>query len=108
VDEQISLRLLIFNFLLSPAAQSGPAQRFRSRSAGSSVSNLTHLPGLIRLAISGPLSPYTPLGEIAASPVNRINGDLEIGLWRARELEDQPRCFSYRFAYRLASFYDMS
>jgi hypothetical protein len=67
-----------------------------------------HLPGVIRLAISGPLSRYTPPGEIAASPVNKINGDLEIGLWRARELEDQPRCFSYRFAYRLASFYDMS
>jgi hypothetical protein len=91
------------------AAQSGPARRLCPRSAGPSGSNL-HPP-----AWPDPprhqqtsLSRYTPLGEIAASPVNKINGDLEIGLWRARELEDQPRCFSYRFAYRLASFYDMS
>jgi hypothetical protein len=38
----------------------------------------THLPGLIRLAISG-LSRCTPLGEIAANPINKLT-DLEVGL----------------------------
>jgi hypothetical protein len=38
----------------------GPAQRFHIAVVGHLFQTFTHLPGLIRLAISGPLSPYTP------------------------------------------------